>query len=147
MQIQTKFLGEVEIQEEEIITLTSGLLGLEDYTKYVLLPLEKDSPLAFFQSVEEPQVGFVVAYPFAFKKDYAFDISETDKEDLQVEKEEELIAYSIVTVKEPFESSTLNLLAPIVINSVKKCGKQIVLQDNRAYPLRFPIAEPKGSVK
>lgn len=68
MQIQTKFLGEVEIQEEEIITLTSGLLGLEDYTKYVLLPLEKDSPLAFFQSVEEPQVGFVVAYPFAFKK-------------------------------------------------------------------------------
>jgi len=147
MQIQTKFLGEVEIEEKEIITLTSGLLGLEEYTKYVLLPLEKDSPLAFFQSVEEPQIGFVVAYPFAFKKDYAFDIGEDDKEELQVEKAEDLIAYSIVTLKEPFESSTLNLLAPIVINSVKKRGKQIVLQDNEAFPLRFPIAELKGSVK
>lgn len=147
MQIQTKFLGEVEIEEKEIITLTSGLLGLEEYTKYVLLPLEKDSPLAFFQSVEEPQIGFVVAYPFAFKKDYAFDIGEDDKEELQVEKAEDLIAYSIVTLKEPFEASTLNLLAPIVINSVKKCGKQIVLQDNEAFPLRFPIAELKGSVK
>ncbi|MBB5149722.1 flagellar assembly protein FliW [Ureibacillus thermosphaericus] len=147
MQIHTKFLGEVEIQEEEVITLTSGLLGLEEYTKYVLLPLDKDSPLAIFQSIEESQIGFVVAYPFAFRKDYAFDISEVDKKELQVEKEEDLIAYSIVTLKEPFEESTLNLLAPIVINSVKKCGKQIVLQDNQAYPLRFPIAELKGSVK
>ncbi|WP_096550434.1 flagellar assembly protein FliW [Ureibacillus thermosphaericus] len=147
MQIHTKFLGEVEIQEEEVITLTSGLLGLEEYTKYVLLPLDKDSPLAIFQSIEESQIGFVVAYPFAFKKDYAFDISEVDRKELQVEKKEDLIAYSIVTLKEPFEESTLNLLAPIVINSVKKCGKQIVLQDNQAYPLRFPIAELKGSVK
>ncbi|MEK4285467.1 MULTISPECIES: flagellar assembly protein FliW [unclassified Ureibacillus] len=147
MQIHTKFLGEVEIQEEEVITLTSGLLGLEEYTKYVLLPLDKDSPLAIFQSIEESQIGFVVAYPFAFKKDYAFDISEVDRKELQVEKEEDVIAYSIVTLKEPFEESTLNLLAPIVINSVKKCGKQIVLQDNQAYPLRFPIAELKGSVK
>ncbi|MEK4497060.1 flagellar assembly protein FliW [Ureibacillus sp. FSL W8-0352] len=147
MQIHTKFLGEVEIQEEEVITLTSGLLGFEEYTKYVLLPLDKDSPLAIFQSIEESQIGFVVAYPFAFKKDYAFDISEVDRKELQVEKEEDVIAYSIVTLKEPFEESTLNLLAPIVINSVKKCGKQIVLQDNQAYPLRFPIAELKGSVK
>ncbi|WP_016837987.1 flagellar assembly protein FliW [Ureibacillus thermosphaericus] len=147
MQIHTKFLGEVEIQEEEVITLTSGLLGLEEYKKYVLLPLDKDSPLAIFQSIEESQIGFVVAYPFAFKKDYAFDISEVDRKELQVEKEEDVIAYSIVTLKEPFEESTLNLLAPIVINSVKKCGKQIVLQDNQAYPLRFPIAELKGSVK
>lgn len=147
MQIHSKFLGEVEIQEEEIITLKNGLLGLEEYKKYVLLPLEKENPLAIFQSIEEPQIGFVVAYPFAFKKDYAFDISEEDKNDLQVEKEEDLIAYSIVTLKDPFETSTLNLLAPLLINIVKKCGKQIVLQDNQAYPLRFPIAEAEGSVK
>lgn len=147
MLIQTKFLGEVKIHKEDVITLTSGLLGLEEYTKYVLLPLEKDSPFAIFQSIEEPHIGFVVAYPFAFKKDYAFDISKEDKEELQIEKEEDVIAYAIVTLKEPFEASTLNLLAPVVINSVKKCGKQIVLHDSQAYPLRFPIAEVKGSVK
>lgn len=147
MQIHTKFLGEVEIEEKEIITLTNGLLGLEEYKKYVLLPLDKDNPLAIFQSIEEPQIGFVVAYPFAFKKDYAFDISEEDKVELQVEKEEDIIAYSIMTLQDPFEKSTLNLLAPLVINRVKKCGKQIVLQDNQSYPLRFPIAEVKGSVK
>lgn len=147
MQIQTKFLGEVEIQEEDIITLTKGLLGLEEYKKYVLLPFEKDNPLAIFQSIEEPQVGFVVAYPFAFKKDYFFDISEEDKRELQVEKEEDILAYSIMTLNDPFETSTINLLAPLVINNAKKCGKQIVLQDNQAYPLRFPIAKVEGSVK
>lgn len=147
MQIQTKFLGKVEIQKQDIITLTSGLLGLEEYKQYVLLPLGENSPFAVFQSIEEPQIGFVVAYPFVFKNDYAFDISEEDKEELQIEKESDVIAYSIMTLKEPFEASTLNLLAPLVINIIKKCGKQIVLQDNQAYPLRFPIAELKGSVK
>lgn len=147
MQIATKFLGDIEIQEQDIITFEQGLLGLSDHKKYVLLPLEKENPLAILQSTEESHIGFVVAYPFAFKNDYAFEIGDDDKEDLLIKKEKELIAYSIVTLKDPFESSTLNLLAPIVINNEKKLGKQIVLQDNKSYPIRFPIAVTEGSAK
>ena len=46
MQISTKFLGEVEIQESEVITFEGGLPGLPDYEKYALLSLDADLPLA-----------------------------------------------------------------------------------------------------
>lgn len=147
MKIATKFLGEVEISEQDILTFEHGLLGLEEERKFILLPIDADLPLAILQSVERSEIGFVVAYPFAFKKDYSFDISEEDLEQLHLEKEEDVLTYSIVTMKDTFQDSTINLLAPLIINMKKKCGKQIVLQDSKSYPLRYPMQSLEGSAK
>ena len=147
MLINTKFLGEVEIKESEILSFNQGLPGFPQYKQFILLSLDADLPLALLQSTEEATIGFVVAFPFAFKQDYAFDLSEEDKEDLNIEKEEEVLTYTIVTLQETFADSTINLLAPIIINTNKKLGKQIVLQDSKAYPLRFPIKQAVGSAK
>lgn len=141
MKIETKFLGEVEIVEEDIYTFENGLPGFEDLTKFVLIPLDADLPLAILQSTEQAQVGFVMAYPFAFKADYAFDLSEEDKKALHIEIEDEVVPYAIVTVQEPFEDSTMNLLAPVVVNVAKKYGKQVVLTDNKKYSLHFTLKE------
>lgn len=147
MKIATKFLGKVEIVEQDILTFEHGLLGLENEKNFVLLPIDADLPLAMLQSVDNVEIGFVVAYPFAFKKDYSFDISEDDREQLQIGKEEDVLTYAIVTMKETFQDSTMNLLAPLIINMDKKCGKQIVLQDNKSYPLRYPMQTLEGSAK
>lgn len=147
MKIATKFLGEVDIAEQDILTFEQGLLGLEEEKEFVLLPIDADLPLALLQSVLHMEIGFVVAYPFAFKKDYSFDISEEDREQLQIEKEEDVLPYSIVTMKETFQNSTINLLAPVILNMAKKRGKQIVLQDNKAFPLRYPMQPLEGSAK
>lgn len=147
MLINTKFLGEVEIKESEILTFNEGLPGFPKYKNFILLSLDADLPLALLQSTEEVSIGFVVAFPFAFKQDYTFDLSEEDKEDLQIEKEEDVMTYSIVTLQETFSESTMNLLAPVIINVNKKLGKQIVLQDSKAYSLRFPIQQAVGSAK
>ena len=147
MKIATKFLGEVEIVEQDILTFEHGLLGLEEEREFVLLPIDADLPLALLQSVQHVEIGFVVAYPFAFKKDYSFDISEEDRDQLQIEKEEDVLPYAIVTMKETFQDSTINLLAPVILNIEKKRGKQIVLQDNQAYPLRYPMLPLEGSAK
>ncbi|MEC1178889.1 flagellar assembly protein FliW [Metasolibacillus meyeri] len=145
MNIETKFLGEVEIKEQDILTFEKGLPGFPSVQKFVLLPLDADLPLVVLQSIEQQELGFVLAYPFAFKKDYAFNIEEEERIDLQIEQEEDVIAYAILTLKESFQESTMNLLAPIVINTKKKLGKQIVLQDSIRYPLRHPIGTMEGS--
>ena len=147
MLINTKYLGEVEIEASEILSFHHGLLGFQEYKEFILLPLDADLPLALLQSTEEVSIGFIVALPFAFKQDYAFDLSDEDKYDLQIEKEEDVLTYSIVTLQETFAESTINLLAPVVININKKIGKQIVLQDNKEYSLRFPIKQTVGSAK
>jgi flagellar assembly factor FliW len=147
MLIETKSLGPVEIKEEEILLFENGLPGFPQYKKFVLLPLDVDMPLAMLQSVEEESIGFVMAFPYAFKPDYMFDLSDEDVTELQIEKPEDVITYTIVTLKDTFETSTLNLLAPVIINTTKKLGKQIVLQDSKQYALRFPISEGIGSGK
>lgn len=147
MKVETKYLGEIDVEETDILLFENGLPGFFEMTKFVVLPIEQDSPFLLLQSLENVEIGFILAYPFAFKNDYAFDISEEDKTDLQIEKEEQAITYSIVTMNETIQTSTLNLLAPIIINTDKKRGKQIVLQDSNKYPLRHPIGELEGSAK
>ncbi|MER2008425.1 MAG: flagellar assembly protein FliW [Psychrobacillus sp.] len=139
MNIETKFLGSMAIDEKDIIQFPDGIPGFEEIKEFVILPLEKDSPFAVLQSIKEQKIGFVIAFPFVFKKDYTFDVLEDDKEDLQIEAGEDLITYSIVTLRDPFQHSTLNLQAPILINFKKKLAKQLVLQDATTYPIRFPI--------
>lgn len=147
MKIETKFLGTVEIEEKDIIQFENGIPGFEGTNKYVILPIEQDSPFALLQAINEQEIGFVLAFPFAFKSDYAFDISDEDKKELNVDQSEDLAIYSIVTVKDNFQDSTINLLAPILINIKEKYGKQLVLQDSQAYPLHFPLRPAEGSVK
>lgn len=147
MKIETKFLGEVEIAKEDIITFPESIPGFVDITEFVLLPIDKDLPLALLQATTQPELGFVVAYPFAFEPNYSFDLSLEDTEVLAAEQEEDLVTYAIVTLKEKLSESTMNLLAPVIINMKKKTGKQIVLNDSKAYPLRFVLNTLEGSVK
>lgn len=147
MKIETKFLGQVEIEEQDILFFEEGLPGFSTVRSFVLLPIDADAPLVLLQSIEQAAVGFVLAYPFAFKKDYAFDLSEDDREDLHIEREEDVLVYGIVTLNETLADSTINLLAPVIINLVKNRGKQIILSSSAAYPLRHPIGSLEGSVK
>ncbi|MEQ2527515.1 flagellar assembly protein FliW [Bacillaceae bacterium CLA-AA-H227] len=147
MQIQTKFLGEVDIQEEEIIVFEDGIPGLEEYRQFVILSLGEEMPFSVLQSLEEAQIGFILADPFKIKQDYAFDLPDNEKESLAIVTPTEVITQVVVSVKEPFEQSTINLLAPIIINVNNRKAKQIILQDNLKFPIRYPLYALEGSAK
>lgn len=66
--------------------------------------------------------------PFVFYPTYEFQLPESDKEELEIA---DLVnVRCMVTIKEELESSTVNLLAPIVLNPVKRSGKQVVLHNS-----------------
>lgn len=147
MKIQTKFLGEVTIDPATIIRFPQGIPAFEEEKEFVLIPLAEKSPFIILQSVNTQSVGFMAVYPFDFKKDYAFDLEKVDEEKLQIEKSDEILVYSLLTLKDSLENSTMNLLAPIVINEQKKIGQQIVLSENAQHPLRYPLRSKEGSVR
>lgn len=145
MKIQTKFLGEVQIDPASIIQFPQGIPAFEEEKEFVVIPLGAQSPFVTLQSVQTPSVGFMAAYPYEFKQDYAFDLEEDDLQQLQVEQPEDILVYGILTLKDMLENSTMNLLAPIAINAKKQLGKQVVLHENAAHPLRYPLKPKKGS--
>jgi len=142
LNIQTAFLGEMEIEESQTIHFEHGLPGFEDEHRFAIIPLEDDGVYQVLQSVQTPHVAFVTVNPFAFTI-YSFELDESTLHSLAIISEEDVAILSIVTVKEPFSESTLNLKAPIVLNMKLKKAKQTILEKSD-FPLRHPISLGKG---
>jgi len=149
LQIATTRFGALEIQEEQIIHMPSGIIGFPDQKKYVLLEQKKGSPFIWLQSVDNGALAFVLIDPLLFKPDYNVEIGPEDAEDLGLKnggKEARIMA--IVNILNRGEDGkptaiTANLLGPIVINLEKRLAKQVVLYDGQ-YSHRHPIPLAKN---
>ncbi|WP_449537805.1 flagellar assembly protein FliW [Ferdinandcohnia sp. Marseille-Q9671] len=140
MKIDTKYHGDVHIEETEIITFTNGIPGFLEERKFVFLPFEEDTFISVMQSVGNPGLAFVVTNPFFFFKEYEFTLDDQTVEQLELESEEDVTVYVILTVQDPFEKTTANLQAPIVLNNKKQLGKQAILT-NTNYQTKHVIFE------
>ncbi|WP_191560064.1 flagellar assembly protein FliW [Metabacillus idriensis] len=127
MNIQTKYHGELDIKEEQVITFEQGIPGFLEEKAFVLLPLDEETSFFILQSIQTAGIAFVVTSPFFFFKDYEFDLDEASKERLNIQSEQDVEVYVILTVKEPFNESTANLQGPIILNRETKLGKQLIL--------------------
>lgn len=140
MKIQTKYIGEITIEEEMIVTFDKGLPGFDDETKFVLLPIPGTPPESFqtLQSIKTTELAFVVTNPYNLYQDYEFRIDQATIDQLEIADEKDLYIFTIVTLKTPFDQSTMNLQAPIIINAKNLQGKQYILNDDK-YSTKAPL--------
>lgn len=138
MKIETKYHGNVHIDENETITFSNGIPGFLEEKKFVILPFGEDTGISVMQSVGYAQVAFVVTNPFIFLKDYDFTIDDQAVEQLELESEKDVNVYVILTVQDSFDKTTANLQAPVVINTKRKLGKQVILT-NTNYQTKHSI--------
>ncbi|MGO4269125.1 flagellar assembly protein FliW [Paenibacillus sp. TAF58] len=127
MLINTRQFGEIEIDDEKKITFIQGLPGFEELTTYALLQPNQEIPFSFLQSLEAPDISFIIANPFLFYPDYGVDLTESTKEEMKIQKEEDTSVWCMVSIRESVTDATVNLLAPIVLNATEKIAKQIIL--------------------
>jgi len=136
----TTLLGEIQVEEKDMIDFPSGIPGFDHLRKFVILQPEAAKPFAFLQSVEEKDLSFIVADPFEFYPGYEFTLAEADQQFLEVSAPEDVAVYCIVTAKTSLAEATMNLLAPVVINISKRIGKQIVLHCT-GYKTKHPLSK------
>jgi flagellar assembly factor FliW len=130
MKFATKYHGEIEIQDDEIITFEKGIPGFEDKKSFIVIPYDNQSPFFILQSTNDSDLAFVTVDVFTSHSDYSYDLSKNELESLRVSNSGDVLTLGIVTVKEEFKESTVNLAAPVVINIKEKLGKQIILVDS-----------------
>jgi flagellar assembly factor FliW len=140
MKIQTARFGEIEVEECRLITFIKGIPGFEEYKKFVLLPADEkgESPFFFLQSIEIEEVSFLLLDTFSFFKEYDVKLEGQVLEKLEIEKPEDVIVLTTVTVKGELKDATTNLKAPIVINHNRQLGMQFVL-DHKPYMIKQPL--------
>lgn len=136
--IQTKYHGEIEINKEDIVYFEKGIPGFLEEHEFVILPLSENQSFSVLQSVTTHYAAFVVTSPFDFFKDYHFQLDDSVVEELELESENDVYILSILTIASPFEKTTANLQAPIIINTSNRKAKQVILNDGN-YKIKHPI--------
>ncbi|QQK77906.1 flagellar assembly protein FliW [Salicibibacter cibarius] len=142
MKISTKYNGEIEVSESEVIDFPNGLPAFENETRWILQHYK--GPFYVLQSVHTAEVAFFVCEIFSIFPDYQIELPASVTEPLQLTDTKQASLWIILTIKDPFETSTANLAAPLVLNVDVKKGKQYILQDSE-YSRQYPLLQRKES--
>ena len=138
MIVQSAVYGPLEISEEEVVTFVHGIPGFESLTRFAIAAPEGVEPFRIMQSLEQPEISFILTSPYHFFPDYDFQLPEAVQEDLSIEKPDDIEVWNIVTVRGQIQDATVNLLAPIIVNRKKRIGRQAILNES-GYQLRHRI--------
>lgn len=140
MYAKTRFFGEVEIEDDKVISFEQGIIGFPDSHNYTLLyDSEKgeESMISWLQSLDEPQLAFPVIDPLKICPDYSPRIDEELLQPLGELTEENLLVLVTITVPSNVEDMTINLKAPIVINADLRKASQLIIEDD--LPVRYKM--------
>ena len=129
MKLQTKYFGEIEYAEQELIPFPRGLFGFEDEKSFLLLPFSEEGTLFSLQSAQTPELAFTLMHPFSLDPAYAPVLHEEELKEMEVQQSEDLYYYVMCTVRQPAGESTVNMRCPVAINPDTRRGIQVVLDD------------------
>ncbi|MBD7909605.1 flagellar assembly protein FliW [Sporosarcina gallistercoris] len=138
MKIKTKFHGELDIEGVQKWTFPNGLPGLEGEKQFVLLPIEGNDSFRVMQSTVNASIALIVCSPYTLLDSYEISIDEPTLGLLNIKEPDEVMVLSVMSLKQPFEESTINLQAPLILNSTNLKAKQMILNDSQ-YSLRQSI--------
>ena len=143
MEIESTKFGVISMSEEAIITFPRGLIGMSDLSRFA--PVRSAAPQGGFywlQSVDDPQVAFLVVDPGHFFKDYHVSIREETQADLDLADAKE--GQLLVICNRVGEWVTGNLQGPLVINTRTQVGQQVVLTEKK-WTCRQPLLKLETS--
>ena len=135
MRLQTQRFGELDVQDNIVLTFTQPIIGFQEYRRFVLLPGPPKSGLRWLQSIDDGELAFIVMDPRQAIPDYSVSLSAPERAELAVTDESELEVYTLVVVPHDRRQIRTNLKAPVLINPRQRLAKQTIL-DKSDYPVR-----------
>ena len=141
--LETRRWGMLEIDPQEVIHFPRGVPGFEDCKHFSIFDSEEIKPFQWLICLDNPELGFVIINPHLFRPEYAPELFDGDTAELQIDPDDQIALYAIVTIEDDPRQSTANLQGPLVMNLTKRLGKQVVVVDE-AYSVKEKILD-RGS--
>ena len=140
MDIQSTRFGMMSVDDDRIITFPHGLLGFPEHKQFALVQTGEENYFFWLQSVDEPNLAFVVADPTIFFKGYEVPLREETRQDIQLGEGEmaEAGVQMFVICNKVGEWLTGNLLGPLVVNAQNRLAQQVVLTEKK-WTTRQPL--------
>ena len=139
MRIETRYFGEVEYNDSQVLHFPHGIPGFPDDKRFLLMP-ESDPPDLFYwlQSLDNGDVAFTLMDVYRVINDYDPMVEPDEVAELGNLTDKALDIFNIVVIPEDTKKMRVNLKAPIAINMEAGLGKQIIVS-NDEYPVRYMI--------
>lgn len=137
MIVQTANFGELDIQEDQLFYFNEGIPGFRQVKRYALIEVD-ESPFMYLQSADNGDISFIVVSPFEFFESYEFTLPADFKEHLGLDSEQQVKIVSIISIRDELASATVNLGAPVVLNTHSMKGEQFILPDGK-YSIHQPL--------
>jgi len=131
-----------DLVEVPVIELTRPLPGFPDARRFALVRLDEEGVLFGFRSIDgagalDGALEFVVVPPAPFHPDYAPVVGDDVVADLGIASADDVLVLVVVRAGATLAETTVNLRAPLVLNTVNQRACQVILDDPE-----LPIAAP-----
>lgn len=121
-----------------VIEFVAPVLGFPEQRRFTLVRLDDDGVLCELTCLDDAGVRFLVASPFDFFPGYAPEVDDEAVALLEVADASEVLVLLVLTAGDSLETTTANLLAPILVNSRTRRAVQVVL-DAATYSVTVPL--------
>lgn len=141
MKVNTKVFGEIDIDAQLIINFENGIIGFPNLKRFILIFDEEDgvkSSIKWLQSLEEPGFALPVMDPLLMVEDYNPSIEDELLKPLENLNAESMLVLVTVTVPKDIKGISINLRAPIIINTENRKAAQMIV-DGDEYPVKYYI--------
>jgi flagellar assembly factor FliW len=139
--------GKVQYSDTDVITFVRAILGFEDLRQFIIVARPESEPFKWLQSIEDPNVTFVVVEPKLILDNYIVELSQHDIKQLhgtQLLGDYRIFVILTVPKGQP-EKISVNLQGPLIINQKNLKAIQMVL-NNPEYGIRFNLFENQSTV-
>lgn len=117
------------MQEIPVIELVSPMPGFPELTDFALVQLDPEVDLYALRSLQDPDVRFLVVPPSNFFPGYEPELDDESVRALGIAAVEDVLLMLVLNAGPSLESTTANLVAPLVINTVNRRARQVILDD------------------
>jgi flagellar assembly factor FliW len=144
LSIETKYFGTLPYAASSVFNFPHGLPAFEDQKNFVLIEPPGGGRLVFLQSMARASLCFVAFPILVVDETYELAIAPEDLEALKLDAHRqpllgsEVTVLALVSLRDKFQA-TANLMAPVVLNAITRCGLQAIRRDWR-YSHEHPIA-------
>lgn len=143
MLVKTRHFGEVDLDENKVITFEDGIIGFEDCKRYTILynnEEEDGSTISWLQSLDAPELALPVISPLSVMADYNPIVEDDVLQPIGELTEDNIIILLTLSVPSDITKMSVNLKAPLIINADTKKGCQIIAE-NPDYVIKYNIYE------
>ena len=142
MQINSQRFGVVDLEDDAVLSFPSGIIGFPREQAFALIPHQGSNYLAWLQSVHNPALAFPVVSAHFYGETYP-DVSVVGPAHAAGVRGTATDFAVLVVLCAPIgQPATVNLMAPIVVNSTTRTGGQIILEGSRFSTREVFVAPP-----